>query len=299
MRRAVSLLLGLSLLATGCGGDRRVERSERSNEALDAAGLCLGWLEQNAPLPGDPWRERTLDALAWFFFAIAHPDPAVRAGAGETLDARLAAIPPAEGENAVGMTYAAMVVRMKRWRGLDLTRDHAALAAADLPNLLAGLAPGTVWFTTELMRRSGLDVETDFSKTFIATTAARNDPRVEFSAREAVIVFHELIPALDFGLSEPSGIDERQLDFVRRSAPALLDAARESGDTDALAEALITAALLDVRDSDAYREGWSTLLSRQQPDGTFRSDVQRTMKRPAAYRHVVAVGGWALLTSLE
>ena len=117
--------------------------------------------------------------------------------------------------------------------------------------------------------------------------------------RHAVLVFHELAPAFDFGLAKPTGINDRQLAFVRRAAPGLIEVALESGDTDALSEALVSAALLGRRDSEVYHEGLAALLARQHPDGTYSSIHDRAAPGADDYRHVVALTSWALLTSLD
>jgi len=293
------LLLCLLVLGAGCGG-KTGEPVDRSAEVLAAVQRSLDWLEANPTKPGthSP-RMQTLDALAWFLISISHPDETTRAHTGRVLEQRLNAIPAPAREDAVGLTYVALALRMKQHRGLDLSRDHAALADTDVTGLLGELAPGTAWWTAELMRRTGRAIESDFSETFIANTTKLNEKDFAPERRDAVIVFHELVPAVDFGFSEPSVIGDRQLAFLQRAVPGLIEAARQSGDTDALAEALVTAVLLDRGGSEFHARGLATLLARQNNDGTYASNRDQPEANADYYRHVVAVASWALLISLD
>jgi hypothetical protein len=90
------------------------------------------------------------------------------------------------------------------------------------------------------------------------------------------------------------------VEFARGVLPALLEVSRSAGDTDAVAEVVITAALLDERERDFYAEGIAWLLAKQREDGTYR-DARTGNARPAPRhsRHGVLVVSWALLESLR
>ena len=72
-----------------------------------------------------------------------------------------------------------------------------------------------------------------------------------------------------------------------------------SRETDAAAEVLITAALLDQRERPYYRDGLRWLLSQQRAEGSYRSAHDGARPEvPSSYRHGVLIGTWAVLESL-
>jgi arylsulfatase A-like enzyme len=82
--------------------------------------------------------------------------------------------------------------------------------------------------------------------------------------------------------------------------PQLLRVCIAAQDTDAAGEVLIAAAILDQRGRRYYVDGMRWLLAQQQRDGTYRSgrDGERT-SAPSNFRHIVLIGSWAVLESLQ
>ena len=82
--------------------------------------------------------------------------------------------------------------------------------------------------------------------------------------------------------------------------PALLEVSRNAGDTDAVAEVLITTAILAEREQGYYGKGIEWLLAQQREDGTYR-DARTTRENmpPTHFRHGILVVSWALLESLQ
>lgn len=267
---------------------------------LQALGLSITWLEANRP---DPSTARLgnlcLDAWAWYLLATLHPEADVRTRAGVQVDRRLRALtPPTEG-TAVALSYWAILLRLLNLRGIDTAPYRAALSRFDLSAALDESSPTTRWWTAEFLRRSGLPVETDFSSTFIATATASGGRALTPTRRDAYRIFHELVPTTDLGREPLTQLTPQQATFTRGVIPGLLDVSRAEGDTDAVAEVLVSAALLGQQDTQTYRDGIAWLLTRQRTDGTYRSARDRTRTTtPDSFRHVVLVASWALLTSL-
>ena len=185
-------------------------------------------------------------------------------------------------------------------RNIDITRYRSALSEGELADRIRTATPTTRWWIEEISRRVGLKVEPDFSTTFIASQSVAGTAGYSPTKRDAYRVFHELVPATDFGRGPPTRLSANQRSFLRRILPSLIEVSRSMGDTDAVAEALVSAALMNLRDTPAYRDGLAWLLARQHPDGTYVSarDKGGTWTSDH-YRHVVLVASWAVLTSLS
>jgi hypothetical protein len=287
------IALGLVLLqATNAGAD--------SAASLQALGRSLAWLEAHAP--PDPRTARLgdlcMDAWAWHMFAALHPDPDVRQRAGAQVDRRLRTLPPPAERTEVALSYWATLMRLMQRRGIDTTPHAAAFSGPDIATVLQTATPTTRWWTLELFRRSGLPAKPDFSETFIATAAASGAEYTP-TRRDAYQIFHEVAPATDLGYEPLTQLTPAQLAFARRVVPGLLTVSRAAGDTDAVAEVLVAAAMLGERDTSLYRDGIAWLLAQQRPDGTYMSARDRTREVTGDnFRHVVTVGTFAVFTSL-
>lgn len=291
--RSVYLALALVLLVATTG------RAE--SPALEALGRSLNWLEANPPDPDSAKVGNIcLDAWAWWLFATFHPDDAVRARAGVAVDQRLRALRPPTEETVVALSYWATLLRLLDRRGIDSTPYRAALAKFDVTTVLSSATPTTRWWTAELLRRSGIAVETDFASTFIATMAASNEATYTPTRQDAYRLFHEIVPATDLGQEPLTILTPPQQSFARGALPGLFGVSQADGDTDAVAEVLVSAALLGQRDTAFYAPGLQWLLDQQRPTGAYVSARDR-MRPPSPnnYRHVVLVASWAVLTSLQ
>jgi hypothetical protein len=291
--RAFCIAAGLAVLQATCAGADPAA-------SLQALGRSLAWLEAHPP--ADPRTARLgdlcLDAWAWYLFAALHPDPDVRRHAGAELDRRLRTLPPPSERTEVSLSYWATLMRLMQRRGIDTTSHAAAFSGPESATVMRTAAPTTRWWTAELFRRSGVPMTPDFSGTFIATGAASSADYTP-TRREAYRIFHELAPAADLGLEPLTQLTPAQMAFARRVVPGLLAVSQAEADTDAVAEVLVSAALLGERDTPLYRDGIAWLLAQQRPDGTYMS--ARDRMRPATadnFRHVVAVGSLAVFTSL-
>ena len=294
MRRGLKRLLAAALLLTaGCASGTGVgERDERVHAAL---GRSLEWLARH---PVDP-DEASLgqvgfDTWTWYLFSVWHPDAGVRKRAGVEVDRRLRALKPPPEWNQVSLSYWAVLACIGRDRGVEIRSDPPLPAGPEIERVLGEATPTTAWWTLELLRCAGLALEPDSFGTLLAT--APGDPTgYTASVNDAYRVFHEIVPSTNLGRADLS-IRPFQSDFILRNLPAWLDAGRVEGDTDAVAETLVVAALLDRRDA-AYDDALGWLLSRQREDGTYTVNSARGGAED--YRHVVLVGSWALLSSLD
>jgi hypothetical protein len=181
---------------------------------------------------------------------------------------------------------------------MDTSPYLAALSKIDLSEVVNKMSPTTALWTSGLLRPVGIAVEVDPAATAVATGAAASDwtPTV----RSAYAIYHEIAGDTDLGRAAPRVFNQRQLDFIRRALPQLLDVCITEHDTDAAAEVLIAAAILDQRERGYYAEGMRWLLAQQRADGTYFSarDLKRNQD-PSNFRHVVLIGSWALLESLQ
>jgi hypothetical protein len=297
-KQLVRLLLVPALLVQTLAA---IGAAQEVNPAALRAALkqAHSWLQKNAP---DATREKigsiTLDAWAWNRFATLHPDEAIRTEAEEQVRKRLLGLPPPGEPTPVHLTYWAVLLRLMDFHAVErLDYQHAA-AAVDRDMALRKFKPTTVWWTERLLAFSGMDTEPDFSSTFIAQQSAAPESSFSPTLANAYQVFHELVPATDLG-RHPLQLTREQRMFVRRTVPELLRMARDAGDTDAVAEVLVSAALVDARDTPAYHRHLAWLLSRQRADGAFESkrDAGKT-EAASHYRHVMIVATWALMTAM-
>lgn len=294
----VSLLVTLPL---GLRGATPIPASMRRADPVITTALqrSLRWLEAH---PTDARKDRlgwvTLDSWAWYVYARWHPEAAVRKSAADQVDRRLRGLTLPTEWTVASLSQWATVMQMASLRGMSMDAHRRALANVDLTAIMRAANPTTGWWTAELLRTAGFPTEADFSSSFIATASPAGAQSYVPTVRDAYRVFHEVVPAARLGTAEPAQLTPAQLAFVREIVPGLIRVSRDAGDTDALAEALVSAALVGGRETTEYREGLAWLLAQQHEDGTYRSarDARRSLDSDA-FRHVVLVASHALLTS--
>lgn len=287
---AASLSLGC-FEGAGRGDDPELERR---------FARSLQWLDAHAPDPRrDPVGALCLDAWTWYVFSAWHPEEHVRERAGREVDRRLAALEPPRDLDVVKLSYWATLWWIMKLRGRQL--DPAALlpARTDLDAIVSTAHPTTRWWIEKLLEHVGLPVEPDFTRTLIHGASA-GPAAYTPTLSDAYRIYHEIAPATGLGAVPFAGFDRAQTEFVLRVLPGLIEVGRDAGDTDAVAEVLIAAALMGERDTAAYRDGIAWLLGRQREDGTYwTAGDSMTPPDPHESRHGVLVVSWALLTSLE
>jgi hypothetical protein len=269
-------------------------------EIRGAIERSLAWLEAHPPdAATESFADQVLDGLTWLGFAMHHPDPATRRRAGDALDQRLARMPRQGEPTTVGLTYRATVLSMRRLRGLSVEQAVDDLRGVDVESLLESTTPTTRFWTLKQLRRAGLDVEPDFGATFVGSGLRDGaEGPVEFG--DAYRIFHELAPAVDFGLEPPETLLEEDRERVRELLSGILAATMQKDDAEGTAEALIAAVLAGARSEPSYRTGLGWLLDRQRDDGTFASFQDGPNPKPGAFRrHMVLTGSWALLTAAD
>lgn len=296
-----SALLLLGLLAQALAACADAPADEGRERVLQALDLSLGWLAANPP---DSVRasigELTLDAWPWSLFSRLHPDRQVRVRSAREVRARLRKLEPKVEPTLVALSYWALLLRILESQNLDATPYREALSGVDIEAILADGNPTTNLWISEMLRHSGFPSESRVEETYLATTVAGRTGRFEPTVRGAYALYHEIAPAADLGRAPPSVFSGVQLEFARSILPALFEVSRSAGDTDAVAEVLITAALLGERERAFYRDGIEWLLAQQRDDGTYR-DARGAGGRlpPQHFRHGVLVVSWALLESLR
>ena len=294
MRPRLLLILAVVLVwTTACGP--HVSGNEQETRVIAALARSLEWLERYpADTESAVLGNIGFDTWSWYLFSVWHPDAEVRERAGTEVDRRLRALKPPREWNQVSLSYWAVLLRIGQLHGAEIRSDLPIPAGRELHELLSGATPTTAWWIQELLRHAGLPAEPDASRIFIET-APGSPSGYTPTVIDAYLVFHEIVPATDLGLAsfEVSAI---QLEFIRGALPGWIDASRAKGDTDALAEVLVVAALVGERNA-IYDDALAWLLTRHQEDGTYV--VTKARKSVDDYRHVVLVGSWALLTSLD
>jgi hypothetical protein len=270
-------------------------------EILRALDRSLSWLTAH---PSDPDSaqigELTLDAWPWTIFSRLHPDPEIRARSAEEAKARLQGLEPKVEPTLVSLSYWALLLRNIESHNLDTVAYREALSRVDIEAILAAGNPTTNLWTTELLRYSGIPSKSRVEETYLATSAADGVARFEPTVRGAYALYHEIVPATDLGRKPIRVFSDDQVDFARLVLPALLEVSRNAGDTDAVAEVLITASLLGEREQRYYGEGIEWLLTQQREDGTYRDARTGNARLPSAhFRHGILVVSWALLESLR
>jgi hypothetical protein len=270
-------------------------------EVLQALDRSLSWLVAHPPDPaGAPIGELALDEWTWNLFSRLHPDPKIRARTAEGSRARLRSLEPRVEPTLVSLSYWALLLRNLVSQDLDATAYRAALSRVNIDAILAKGNPTTNLWTTELLRYSGIPGASSVEGTYLATSAATGLDRFEPTLRGAYALYHEIAPVTDLGRGPVRGFSDDQVQFARRVLPALLERSRSAGDTDAVAEVLITASLLGERRRSFYGEGIEWLVARQREDGTYRDARARApAPPPAPFRHAILVVSWALLESLR
>jgi hypothetical protein len=297
LRRSV-LILGLLLVLPSC------ERAQPAGKSPDEAALqalqkSIEWLSANPPNPADAKLGNIgLDAWAWAQIAELHPSDVVRRRAKQEARKRLGQLEPMIEPTPVELSYWAVLLHVMGAVGIDTSPHLAALSKVDLSEAVEAMSPTTALWTSGLLQPLGITVEVDPAATVVATEAAASDwtPTV----RSAYAIYHEVAGATELGRVAPRVFNQRQLDFVRRALPQLLEICIAEHETDAAAEVLIAAAILDQRGRRYYVDGMRWLIAQQRSDGTYFSarDLKRTPE-PSNFRHVVIVGSWAVLESLQ
>ncbi|MBW1907339.1 MAG: sulfatase-like hydrolase/transferase, partial [Deltaproteobacteria bacterium] len=278
--RRTTLISSLLFVLPSCERAQPVAKSS-DEAALQALHKSLEWLAANPPNPADAQLgEIGTDAWSWAQIAKLHPSAAVRERAKQEARKRLGQLEPAIELTPVELSYWVVLLRSMNEVGIDTSPYLAALSESDLRQALTEMSPTTALWTSGLLRFAGIAIEFDPAATEVATGAASSD---WIPTRVAPRVFNE-----------------RQLDFVRRALPQLLRVCIAAQDTDAAGEVLIAAAILDQRGRRYYVDGIRWLLAQQQSDGTYRSgrDGERT-SASSNFRHVVLIGSWAVLESLQ
>jgi hypothetical protein len=296
--RIAGLVVAPALLGLLVSCTSRETLGER-DAAVQALDRCLVWLETHRPTAaGAPLGVHGMDAWSWNLFSRLDPRAAVRARAGREAVDRLLGLPESIEPGVTSLSWWALLLREMTHHGLDVSRRRAALAELDLQAVLDRMNPTTAFWTTELLNGAGLTLESRTEGTAVRAVATSDDyvPTI----RDAFAVYHEIAPATDLGRRRQRAFDEAAIRRVIDVLPALLRVCRDAGDTDAAAEVLIAAALLDQRDRGFYRDGVVWLLGRQRADGSFRSARDPgDSSPPENARHGVLVGSWALLESLR
>jgi hypothetical protein len=292
-RSALAVVLAVAVLSGSAG-------AAEHTPTLRALARSLVWLKAHPPDPArDPLGFLCLDAWTWVLFSAWHPDARVRAHAAARADARLRALAPPPTWTAVSLSYWALALRLMDLRGIAMAPWLRPLRGVDLDAALTATSPTTAWWTRTLLQQVGIDAKPDPARTFIATHAVADAPTYAPQALDAYALFHEIAPATALGHAPLMGLSERQVAFAREVIGTVVAAAQAVDETDATAEALVTAALVDRRADPAYRAGVAWLLRQQHPDGTYQTQMPPRPLGAHDYRHVVLVASFALLTARD
>jgi hypothetical protein len=298
-RRIPTTVVLIAVLIAPLACTRAPTHPERTR-TLATLERSLAWLDGAQPDPAQTaFGYQCLDAWTWHMFATWHPDETVRHRAAATTARRLAVIRPPSRWTGVALSYWSLALRIMAAGDGPPAAALATLADVDLTAALADSDATTRWWTLALLQQAGIPVAADPAGTFVATHAA-DGTTAPLTVTNVYQLYHEIVPAAGIALGPIQGFTAAQVAFAAGIAPALIDTATRSGDTDAVAEALVTAAILGGRETEDYWTGLRWLLDRHNGDGTFESnrDSGRTLDTDY-YRHVVLVGSFALLTSLE
>lgn len=265
--------------------------------ALDRA---VAWLEAHPAGTADRPAGRAMDAWTWCLIGWWHPDDAVRSRAADLVRERLGTgIPPLVGPT--DLSYQAPLLRCREAYGLLREEDRKQLVARPLAGILEASAPTTRWWSGQFLARSGFEVETDPADTGLARIARElgEDPERKPTLRDAFVLFHELVPASDFGREPLRGFGEAELAAARTLLPGAVALAVEEANSDALAEALVAAEILGLEHEPWFREGLAWLVEHQSEDGTFQRAGGPEEPPVSNLRHGVLVGTFALLRALH
>jgi hypothetical protein len=268
---------------------------------LRALDRSLSWLTAHPSDPdGAQIGELTLDAWPWTIYSRLHPDPEIRARSAEEARSRLQGLEPRVEPTLVSLSYWALLLRNIESHNLDTAAYREALSRMDIEAILATGNPTTNLWITELLRYSGIPGKSRVKETYLVTNAAAGIARFKPTVRGAYALYHEIAPATDLGRKPIRVFSNDQVEFARRVLSALLEVSRNAGDTDAVAEVLITASLLGERERRYYGDGIEWLLTQQREDGTYHDARTRNARLPSShFRHGILVVSWALLESLQ
>ncbi len=295
MRFWLRLILAVVLAWTTASGPH-LSANEPDDRVIDALARSLEWLNRH---PVDPdvasLGNVGFDTWSWWLFSVWHPDAEVRKRAGTEVEQRLRALKSPREWNAVALSYWVVLLRFGQLRDVEIRTDLPIPSGRELHQMLSTGSPTTAWWVHQLLGHAGLPAKPDASTILIGTVPERSS---EYAATvtDTYRVFHEIVPATNLGMTSFE-VTRIQSEFVRGALPGWVDVSRAAGDTDAVAEALVVTALVGDRDTRSYDDALAWLLSRQQADGSYAV----ANPRPGAdhFRHVVLVGSWALLASLD
>ena len=290
MRRVLTALI-LFASAVSLHGEEEPRRA-----AARAVDRTVEWLRANPPEQDARLAVHGMDIWTWNLVSRLHSDRAVRAEAAARVRDGLRALGRPKAPDWIALSWWAVVLRCVDSQGLDTQPIADALLASGLDGPLEQSAPTTAWWSSQLLRHAGLEVESKRGRTAIADRfGKRGDYRP--SIRDAYAFYHELAAAADFGRQPLSTFTSEQLAFVREVQPELMALAQKQADTDAVAELVIAGALLGQRDEPYFDAAIDWLLERQLDDGTYlrKEPAQGTSDT----RHAVLVGTWALLVYLS
>lgn len=293
MRLWIRLILAVVLV--GAGGPH-LSADEREDRVLEALAGSLEWLDRHPVDPGSAALANVgFDTWNWWLFSIGHPDPEVRLRAGPEVDRRLRALRSPREWTDVTLSYWVVLLRIGQFRDVEIESDLPIPAGRELDRLLSSGSPTTAWWVHQLLRHAGLPAKPDPSTIFIGELP-ENPSEYVATVRDTYRVFHEIVPATSLGRTSFE-VSDVQSKFIRGMLPRWIDVSRAAGDTDAVAEALVVMALVGDRGSTSYNDTLDWLLSRQQVDGSYVGP--NSGKGADRFRHVVLVGSWALLSSLD
>jgi hypothetical protein len=281
---------------------RPLGAAQHADQLLDAINRTTAWVERNAVDPRDPLLQRfVFDAWARHLIATRHPDRSTRARFAPALDRDLRVVEPTAPLELVPLTYWALLLRIMSERGVDVARQVADLnARVQLPTVLAQADRTTAYWTSALLARSGvaIDAESYFERGWVAQSAgAVAATAYAPSLSDAYRVFHEIVPRANLG-TKPPDLSPAQRAFLRRAVPELIAFCRRNSAVDAMAEVLVSSAMLGPSSQAEYRSSIEFVLAHQRHDGTF-TDPSRPTTSIDEQRHTVLTGLWALLMAVE
>ena len=155
------VVLALGLLHCSAAGPGASAPQDADRKAvLDALQRSLAWLESHPP---NAHRAKLgalgMDAWAWSIFARLHPEATLRERAAEEARRRLRGIPPRVEPTATSVSWWALLLRVMQSHQIDTAPHRAALSAVDLADVLHDMNPTTAFWTTQLLRHSGMAIE--------------------------------------------------------------------------------------------------------------------------------------------
>ncbi len=291
MKRALTAaVLSLLFVTPNCAED------PRRTQARAAIERTLDWLRAHPPEQDARLAVLGMDIWTWNLVSRLHPDRSVREEAASVTRERLSRVAPPRAPEWIALSWWAVILRCAQSQRLDAQPLIDGLVASDLDRLLEDSAPTTAWWSSQLLRHAGLEVESRRERTAIAAGLAKG-AGYRPSARDASAFYHELAAAADFGRGSLAAFDEAHIDFARRAQPELVALSQHNQNTDAVATLVVAGALLGQRDEPYFEAAIDWLLERQLEDGTYRR--QFPSKATSDIRHAVLVVTWALMVYLS